>query len=126
MSISVAESPRAGIRLTPLTRRRFANFVANRRGFWSLWLFLALFVISLLAELVANDKPLVVSYEGHWYYPVFVDYPETTFGGDFPSEADYRDAFVRKQIAENGWALWPLIPFSYKTINYDLTVPAPS
>jgi microcin C transport system permease protein len=80
-----------GIRLTPLMQRRLANFRANRRGYWSLWIFLALFVISLFAEFIANDKPLLVRFEGGWYFPAIVSYPETTFGGDFPSEADYRD-----------------------------------
>jgi microcin C transport system permease protein len=115
-----------GWRVTPLTRRRFANFRANRRGFWSLWVFLALFVVSLFAEFIANDRPLVVSYDGHLYFPVLFDYPETTFGGDFPTEADYRDPYVSQHIGEHGWAVWPLIPFSYTTINYQLARPAPS
>jgi microcin C transport system permease protein len=115
-----------GIRITPLTRRRLANFRANRRGFWALWVFLALFVISLGAEFVANDRPLLVRYDGGFYVPVFVEYPETTFGGEFPTEADYRDPFVRQRIGQHGWILWPLIPFSYRTVNYDLTTPAPS
>jgi len=113
-------------RLTPLTRRRLANFCANRRGFWSLWIFLALFFISLFAEFIANDRPLLVSYERRFYAPVFFDYPETTFGGEFPTEADYRDPYVQKHIKEHGWMVWPLIPFSYKTINYALASPAPS
>jgi microcin C transport system permease protein len=115
-----------GWRVTPLTRRRFANFRANRRGFWSLWIFLALFVLSLLAEFIANDRPLTLRYEGQLYFPVLVDYPETTFGGDFPTTADYRDPYLRQRITEHGWALWPLIPFSYTTINYELATPAPS
>jgi microcin C transport system permease protein len=115
-----------GVRITPLTRRRLQNFRANKRGFWSLWLFLALFVLSLFAEFIANDRPFVVSYDGALYFPVFVSYPETTFGGDFPTETDYRDAFVQKLIAEHGWAIWPLIPYDYHTINYDLASPAPS
>jgi microcin C transport system permease protein len=115
-----------GLRLTPLTRRRLANFRANRRGFWSLWIFLALFATSLFAEFIANDRPLVASYDGQLYAPVLFDYPETTFGGEFPTEADYRDAFVQQHIRERGWMVWPLIPFSYKTINYALPSPAPS
>ena len=115
-----------GLRLTPLTRRRLANFRANRRGFWSLWIFLVLFVLSLFAEFIANDRPLVVAYEGHLYFPVFADYPETTFGGEFPTEADYRDPYVQQHIKEHGWMAWPLIPFGYKTINYSLPRPAPS
>jgi microcin C transport system permease protein len=115
-----------GRRITPLTLRRLHNLRANRRGYWSLWIFLALFVASLCAELVANDRPIVVSYDGALFFPVFVSYPETAFGGDFPTEASYRDAFVRQQIAAHGWAIWPPIPYDYRTINYDLTVPAPS
>jgi microcin C transport system permease protein len=115
-----------GLRLTPLVRRRLANFRANRRGFWSLWIFLALFVLSLFAEFIANDRPIVVSYDGRLYLPVLVDYPETTFGGEFPTEADYRDPYVARHIAEHGWAVWPLIPFGYRTINYNLPGPAPS
>jgi microcin C transport system permease protein len=128
-STALARSPTRrvlGLRLTPLGQRRLANFRANRRGFWSLWVFLTLFVVSLFAEFIANDRPIVVSYEGRLYLPVFVDYPETTFGGEFPTEADYRDPYVQKHIAERGWAVWPLIPFGYKTINYNLPTPAPS
>lgn len=112
--------------MSPLTRRRLQNFRANRRGFWSLWIFLVLFVVSLGAELIANDKPILVRYDGAFYFPAFVSYPETTFGGDFPTEADYRDPFVRQQIEEKGWMIWPLIPFSYNTVNLDLAVPAPA
>jgi microcin C transport system permease protein len=115
-----------GFRISPLTRRRFANFRANRRGFWSLWIFLALFVVSLFAEFIANDRPIVVSYAGHLYFPIFANYPETTFGGEFPTEADYRDPYVKKRIEAKGWIVWPLIPFHYDTINYALKTPAPS
>jgi microcin C transport system permease protein len=115
-----------GWRVTPLTRRRLANFRANRRGFWSLWIFLALFVLSLFAEFIANDRPLVVAYAGRLYFPVLTDYPETTFGGEFPTEADYRDPYMRQRIAEHGWVVWPPIPFSDQTINYALAKPAPS
>jgi microcin C transport system permease protein len=105
-----------GRRITPITRRRIENFKANRRGFWSLWVFLALFTASLFAELIANDRPLLVSYEGSLYVPVLRDYPETTFGGFLPSQTDYRDPAVRQLIDEKGWAVWPLVPFSYRTI----------
>lgn len=114
------------LRLTPLGVRRIENFKANRRGYWSLVVFLCLFGISLFAELVANDKPLVVRYQGEWYFPVFVAYPETTFGGDFPTEPDYRDPYIRELIEAEGWMLWPPIPYSYDTIIYDLPGPAPS
>ena len=122
----MAEDRVLGLRITPLTRRRLHNFRANARGFWSLWVFLALFVFSLFAEFIANDKPLLVSYDGALYAPVLKAYPETTFGGDFPTEADYRDAFVAELIDEKGWMVWPLIRYSYQTINYDLPTPAPA
>jgi microcin C transport system permease protein len=113
-------------RLSPLTRRRLRNFRANRRGYWSLWIFLALFGVSLFAEFIANDRPLVVRYEGRFYFPVFRAYPETTFGGVFPTEADYRDPAVARLIGAEGWMVWPPIPYSYDTINYHLPVPAPA
>ncbi|WP_169567259.1 ABC transporter permease [Sneathiella limimaris] len=113
--------------LSPLNQRRLENFKANRRGYYSMLLFLGLFVISLFAELIANDKPLLISYEGELYTPFLVTYPETTFGGDFETEADYRDPFVMDLIKEaDGWTVWPLIRYSYTTINYDLKSPAPS
>jgi microcin C transport system permease protein len=115
-----------GIRLTPLTRRRVEAFCRNRRGFWSLWIFLALFLTSLFAEVLANDRPILVRYEGAFYVPILKNYPETTFGGVFPTETDYRDAAVQKLIDAKGWMVWPLIPFHYDTINYNLSGPAPS
>jgi len=115
-----------GRKISPLTRRRLDAFRRNRRGFWSLWIFLAVFVVTLFAEFIANDRPILVRFNGAWYYPVFVDYPETTFGGEFPTAADYRDPAVKKLIEAKGWMLWPPIPFSYGTINYDLPSPAPS
>ncbi len=116
-----------GFRITPLTRRRLQNFRRNRRGFWSMWIFLLLFFVSLFAEFLANDRPLIVEHDGELLLPVFVDYPETRFGGDFETAADYRDPYVKELIAESGgWSIWPLVEFSYDTINYDLTQPAPS
>jgi microcin C transport system permease protein len=115
-----------GIRITPLTRRRLRNFRANRRGFWSLWIFLVLFGISAVAEVIANDRPILVSYDGQLYFPVLADYPETTFGGVFETDAVYADPFVKKLIADKGWAIWPPIPFSYDTTILDLPGPAPS
>jgi microcin C transport system permease protein len=114
------------VTVSPLVRRRLRNFRANRRGFWSLWIFLGLFGMSLLAEVIANDRPLLVRYEGRFYVPIAREYPETTFGGVFPTEAVYRDPFVITTIAERGWMLWSPIPFRYDTINYDLPVPAPA
>ncbi len=114
------------LRLTPLGVRRLENFKANRRGYWSLVIFLWLFILSLFAEFIANDKPIVVYYDGAYYFPVLVSYPETTFGGDFPTETDYRDPYIRELILEKGWMVWPPIPYSYDTIIYDLPTPAPS
>jgi microcin C transport system permease protein len=114
-------------RLSPINKRRWENFKRHRRGYWSLWIFSILFVLTLCAELIANNKPFLVSYEGKWHYPIFQFYPETTFGGDFETEANYRDPVVQKLIADkNGYMLWPIIPFHYSTINYDVPTPAPS
>lgn len=113
-------------KLSPLTRHRLRMFRANRRGFISLWIFLALFGISLFAELIANDKPIILKYNDSYYFPVFATYSEKTFGGDFDAEASYRDPFIMERINANGWMVWPLIPYSYSTINYDLGRPAPS
>jgi microcin C transport system permease protein len=114
------------VTLSPLTRRRLAQFRANRRGFWSLWIFLALFGLSLVAELIASDRPLLVRYEGRFYVPFLVAYPETAFGGEFPTEAVYRDPAVQRLIAAKGWMIWPPIPYRHDTINYGLKVPAPA
>lgn len=114
------------MQLTPLQRRRLEIFRHNRRGFWSFWLFMVLFVLSLGAELIANDKPLLIDYDGQFYVPLVHSYPETTFGGDFPTETDYRDPYIQEKIEAKGWMLWPLIRYSYDTINYDTPTPAPS
>lgn len=113
--------------LSPLTRRRLAQFRANKRGYRSFWLFAVLLFVCLFAEFIANDRPLLVKYDGRFYVPVFTEYPETTFGGDFETATDYRDGYVRELIAaRNGWIIWPPIRYSYDTINYDLPQPAPS
>lgn len=112
--------------LSPLNRRRWQNFKSHRLGYWSLWIFLALFAISLGSELLANSKPIAVSYKHALYFPVIKDYPETVFGGQFETAADFRDSYVRELIEKDGWILWPPIRFSYQTINYDLAVPAPA
>ena len=113
--------------LSPINKRRWQNFKTNRRGYWSLWVFLFFFIISLFAEFIANDKPLYISYAGKSYFPVVFTYPETTFGGDFETAADYRDPFLQKLIADkNGTMLWPPIRYSYDTHNLDLPTPAPS
>jgi len=116
-----------GLDISPIARRRWENFKANRRGYWSLWIFTILFVISLFAELIANDKPLFVRFDGRSYFPIFVTYSETTFGGDFETAADYRDPYLQKLIAERGgFMIWPPIRYSYDTHNLDLPTPAPS
>lgn len=133
-----------GLKVTPLTERRLASFRANRRGWWSLWIFLAVFAICLCAEFVANDKPLLVRFDGDFYVPVLVSYPETVFDGEFETEAEYRDPFVQELITgrdvdgdgfiegceaadpaecRRGWMVWPLIPFSYDTIDYSPELP---
>ena len=114
------------LRLNAINQRRLANFRANRRGYLSLYVFIVLFVASLFAEVIANDRPLLIHYDGRYYYPLFETYPETEFGGFFPTEAVYADPVVQELIAEKGWAIWPPIRYSYDTIAYDLTVPAPS
>ena len=111
--------------LTPINQRRLSNFTANRRGFWSLVIFMALFVLCLFAELIANDRPIFVSYKGEFLVPIAADYPEEKFGG-FLARTDYRDPVIQKEIAANGFAIWPLIRFSYSTHNLDLPVPAPA
>ena len=114
------------IPIRPITRRRIANFRKNRRGYWSLWIFLALLVISLPAEFIANEKPLLVRYDGAFYFPVLVSYPEITFGGFLPV-TDYTDPFIREEIeSKEGWILWPPVRYSYNTFAKDMGGPAPS
>ncbi|MDX9690391.1 MAG: ABC transporter permease [Proteobacteria bacterium] len=113
--------------LSPVAKRRWANFKANKRGTWALWIFLVLFVLTSGAEFIANDKPILIKLGETYYTPIFQSYPETAFGGDFETEARYRDPYLINLIKEKGgWMLWPLIPYSYNTINYDLGGPAPS
>lgn len=114
------------LKLSPIQRRRFENFRRNRRGYWSLWLFVILFLLSMGAELIANDKPLVISYQDELYFPVAQSIPEETFGGFLPSETNYRDSYIEEEINSNGWMLWPPIRFSYDTVNYDLEEPSPA
>ncbi|MGH1374541.1 MAG: ABC transporter permease [Cellvibrionaceae bacterium] len=115
-----------GKRLSPLNQRRVNSFKRNRRAVWSLRVFLLLFTVTLGAEFIANDKPLIVYYDGGIYFPVLKRYPETVFGGDFDTEADYRDEFVVELIEEKGWLQWPLIGYSYDTHIQTLDQPAPS
>lgn len=109
----------------PLNQRRWQNFKANKRGYYSLWLFLSLCTLTLFAEVIANDKPLLVYYDGGFYFPTFNVYPETVFGGDFELETDYRQDYAKNLIDEKGWMLWPPVRYSYDTINYSRVAPSP-
>jgi microcin C transport system permease protein len=113
------------IRLSPINRRRLDNFKRNRRGYWSFWIFITLFILSLFAELIANDRPILASYKGEILFPVVTNYPEEKFGG-FLAQTDYRDPVIAKEIEDNGWMIWPPIRFSYRTHQRDLPTPAPS
>jgi len=125
MSAAAASPTETGGRLSPLNRRRLANFRANRRGWWSLWLFLVLFLATLGAEFITNDRPILVQYKGELLYPAFVTYPESTFGG-FLATTDYRQSFIADEIAANGWALWPPVRFSYQTVDTYLPLSGPN
>tara|TARA_Y100000590_G_C15575652_1_gene960355 strand:- start:14 stop:1042 length:1029 start_codon:yes stop_codon:yes gene_type:complete len=112
--------------LSPLNHRRVKNFKLNKRGFYSFWIFIILFILSLFANFIANDKPLILKYNSSFYFPIVAKYSETTFGGDFETEADYRDPYVKNLIENQGWMIWPIIPYSFDTIIRDLDKPAPS
>ena len=114
-----------GITLTPLNQRRIANFKRNRRGVWSLWIFGILFIVTLFAEVIANDRPIVAFYKGELLVPAFVDYPEEKFGG-FLAVTNFRDQVNQDEINANGWMLWPPIRFSYSTTDDSLSIPVPS
>jgi microcin C transport system permease protein len=116
-----------GFEFSPINVRRWRNFKANRRGYWSLWIFLALFLITLFAEFIANDKPIYIRVEGQSYFPVFVTYPDTDFGDIFGTAADYRDSHLQAYLAEHhATQIWPPIPFSYNTIVSRPPSPFPS
>lgn len=112
--------------MNPITKRRISQFKNNKRGYYSLIIFIFLFFITLLAEFIANDKPILVCFENKLYFPIFKNYPETTFGGQFQTYTNYRDPFVKKLINDKGWMIWTLIPFNINTVNYELKQPAPS
>ena len=114
------------IALSPLNQRRFQNFRLNKRGWYSFLIFSLLFFISLFGDFIANDKPLLVKFDNQFYFPIFSNYPETIFGGDFETETDYHDPYVQNLIYEKGGIIWPIIPYSYDTIIRDLDVPAPA
>ena len=106
--------------------RQWERFAKNKRALVSLWVFGILFILSLFAEFIANDKPIIVRFDGRFYFPVFVNYSELEFGGEFDIYAYYRDPFIQNLINEKGWMIKPPIAFSYNTINYNLPSPAPS
>ena len=114
------------MKLSPLNKRRLQNFKSNKRGFYSFWIFSFLFIVSIFADFIANDKPLLIKFDQEYYFPIINEYPETIFGGDFETEADYRDPYVIKLIEDKGWMIMPLIPYTYNTIIRDLDVPAPA
>nr|WP_032871516.1 ABC transporter permease [Acinetobacter sp. 1000160] len=112
--------------MSPLMQARFDRFRQNKLGFRCLILFLIIFVLSLLAELIANDKPLLVRYQQSFYFPILTDYPETTFGGEFETATDYQDPVVKQLIQAQGWMISPPVAFSYQSPNLSLAVPVPS
>ena len=116
--------PRKGL-LSPTNKRRWENFKANRRGYWSLWIFLVIFVLSLFAECIANDRPILASYKGELLFPVVIAYPEEKFGG-FLAETDYRSDFITEEIEANGWMIWPPIRYSYSSTNSNIPHSAPT
>jgi len=118
--------PKQLLSLSPINRRRLDNFKRNKRGYWAFWIFIVLFGLSLAAEFIANDRPIIVSYHGEILFPTFVNYPESKFGG-FLATTDYRDPFVQDEILNSGgWMVWPPIRYSYRTVNNEIAVPAPA
>lgn len=114
------------LQLSPINQQRWQRFQRNRRAWWSLWLFLIIFMLSLGSEFIANERPLLVRYAEQWYLPVFVQYSELDFGGDFDVRADYTDPFIQDLIQVQGWLLFPPVRFDFRTINYELPQPAPA
>ena len=112
--------------LSSVNQARWARFRHNRRGYWSLWIFAVIFLCSLCAELIANDRPLLVSYQGSLYAPVLKNYSEKTFGGEFATTADYQDPWLQQRLENNGWVLWAPIRFAASSINYSTDIPFPS
>ena len=112
--------------MTDINKRKLINFKKNKRGLYSSYILIIILLITLPAEFIANDKPLLINYDGNFYFPIFKNYSETTFGGDFETNTDYKDPYVKDLINNKGWIIWPIIPFSYQTVNYDLQSPAPS
>ena len=112
--------------MSPLNQRRWDNFKANRRGYYSAWIFAVLFGLTLCAELIANDKPIVFGLNGDVYFPVLFTYTEAELGGEFETEADYREPYMRALIDEQGWAIWPPIPYAADTLDWALEPPYPN
>ena len=125
-SLPAASDSAASASLSP-SRRAWLRFKRNRQGYWSLWLFCALVLVSLCAELVSNDKPLIVRYEGQTYFPMLRDYSEKTFGGDFDTPTDYLDPFIQQRLSADGnWAIYTLNRYGPNTLNYFAKSPNPS
>ena len=114
------------IRNNPANVSRWLQFKKNKRGYWSLWIFTILFLMSLVAELWINNKPIMVSYQFNWYFPIVENIPENQLGGDFDITTDFSDPYMIEQIEKNGWILKPLVPFHFDSINFQLTEAAPS
>ncbi|WP_114191890.1 ABC transporter permease [Edaphovirga cremea] len=114
------------MQMSHINRARWARFRTNRRGYWSLWIFAVLFIVALLANVLANDKPLLVSYQGQIYLPFVNNYSETTFGGELQTATDFQDPYVVRNIEDHGWILWAPIRHSYKSLNFATEVPFPS
>ena len=125
LALAADEAPPRRFALSPLNLRRWHNFRRNKRGYWSLWLFLALFGVTMLSDFIANDRPLVASYKGEILFPVLADYPEEKFGG-FLATTNFRDPFIQDEINANGWMLWPAVRYSYDTVNNEIATPAPA
>ena len=113
-------------KLSPIAQKRLFSFCKNRRAFWSLIIFSSIFIFTLFAEIIANDQPLLVKYKDRYYFPLFSTYNEQTFGGDFPTPTDYRDPYIQKNINQNGYMIFPLLPYSFNTVDYGLNKPTPS
>lgn len=112
--------------MNPILKKKINAFKSNKRAFTAFIFFLVVFVFSLFSEFIANDKPLIVKYKGDFYFPIFQEYTDEFFGGDFPTPADYKDALIISNIKNNGWMIMPIIPFSYNTVDYEIDSPAPT
>ncbi|MCD2172659.1 ABC transporter permease [Rhizobium sp. C4] len=123
--IAIVAAPPKRPFLSPANKRRWLNFKANRRGYWSFWIFMVIFILSLGAELIANDKPLIVSYKGEILFPVLVNYPEEKFGG-FLATTDYKSTDIAGEIDAHGWMIWPVIRYSYNSVNSYVPHSAPT